>query len=75
MALPSNKPGFLKGPDFYSCLFILKNTNKKHVVNKTKQTSLEELFFVEGQSTSVDVVTFCTGQDSCQGSTLEKLVL
>lgn len=34
---------------------------------------LEECCFAQSQS--VDVVTFCTGQYPCQGSTLEKLVL
>lgn len=69
MAIPFSKPGFLKGPEFYSRSFSFSNANKKHVVNETKQTNAPK-----GVSASADVVTFCTGQP-CQGSTLAKLVL
>lgn len=57
MAISFSKPGFLKGPEFYSRSFNFSNANKKRVVNETKQTDAPK-----GVSASADVVTFHTGQ-------------
>lgn len=65
MAIPFKKPGFQR-PDFYSCSFVYLffcNANKKKCMLSTKPNRhpKEDLFFVQGQPTSADVDTFCSG--------------